>query len=50
MKCVKQLIFSQRIGAKESNHKIEMTLKRFFFVLFGQFCGQMKLLNHEKNF
>ena len=30
MKCLKQLIFSQRIRAKESNHKIEMTLKRFF--------------------
>lgn len=30
MKCLKQLIFSQRIRAKETNHEIEMTLKRFF--------------------
>ena len=45
MKCLKQLIFSQRIRAKESNHKIEMTLKRFFcpFLTNSSVCqGQLK--------
>lgn len=45
MKCLKQLIFSQRIRAKESNHKIEMTLKRFFcpFLANSSVCqGQLK--------
>ena len=40
MKCVKQLIFSQRIGAKESNHKIEMTLKRFFLSFLANSVGR----------